>query len=132
MDVNVRCLGGKKFEMTARGHRVVTDQPAENGGSDSAMSPPELFLSAIGACAAFYAAEYLQARGLGEDVEIHVSGEKGDKPVRIVSVKVDVLARGLSDRHREGVLRAVNLCLLKNTLNVPPRIEVAVEDMAAV
>ena len=51
MEVSVRYAGGKKFEMTARGHRVVTDQPLDNHGDDSAMSPPELFLSAVGACA---------------------------------------------------------------------------------
>lgn len=125
MEVSVRYAGGKKFEMTARGHRVETDQPVENHGADSAMSPPELFLSAIGACAAHYATEYLQARSLSADqLEIRVSGEKGDKPVRIVSLAVKVIVPGLSDRYQEGIVRAVNFCLLKNTLLTPPEIQV--------
>ncbi len=127
MDVRVRYLGGKKFEMTARGHRVLSDQPLDNNGADSAMTPPELFLSAVGACAAYYAAEYLNARALpAEELDIRISGEKGDKPVRIVSLSVEVVVPGLSERHRDGVLKAVNFCLLKHTLQVPPQIDVRV------
>jgi len=125
MDVSVRYFGGKRFEIAARGHRILTDQPVENQGEDSAMTPPELFLSAVGACAGHYAAEYLQARGLDAGkLEIHVSGEKGDRPVRIVSLDIDVIVPCLADRYREGLLRAVNLCLIKNTLLAPPAIEV--------
>ena len=127
MDIKVRCLGGKKFEMTTRGHQVLSDQPLDNGGADSAMTPPELFLSSLGACAAYYAAEYLRARSLPSDgLEIHVSGEKGDKPVRIVSVRFEVLAPGLNERHRDGILRAVDACFLKHTLNKPPVMEVKI------
>jgi putative redox protein len=133
MDVNVRCLGGKKFEMSARGHRILSDQPLDNDGTDSAMTPPEIFLSALGACAAYYAAEYLRARALPLDrLEIRISGEKGDKPVRITSLSVEVIAPDLTERHREGILRAVNLCLLKNTLHVPPEIKVRVMEASQV
>jgi putative redox protein len=127
MDVRVRYLGGKKFEMTARNHHVASDQPLDNDGADSAMTPPELFLSSLGACAAYYAEEYLRARGLPhEELEIRVSAEKGDRPARITSMQVDVLAPGLNQRHRDGVLRAVDACLIKNTLVVPPHIETRV------
>jgi uncharacterized OsmC-like protein len=137
MDIKVRFLGGKKFEMTTRGHQVLSDQPLDNDGDDSAMTPPELFLSALGACAAYYAAEYLRARSLpDEGLEIHVAGEKGDKPVRIVSMRIEVIAPGLTQRHRDGILRAVDACLLKHTLNKPPVVEVTVvagvPDLAAV
>ena len=127
MNIKVRCLGSKKFEMTARGHKVLSDQPADNGGADSAMSPPELFLSSLGACAAYYASEYLRARALPEDgLEIHVSGEKGDKPARIVSLRFEVIAPGLTQRHRDGLMRAVDACFLKQTLNKPPQMDVEV------
>ena len=51
---------------------------------------------------------------------------KGDRPVRIVSLQIDVIAPGLTQRHRDGILRAVDSCLLKNTLRVPPDINVQV------
>jgi uncharacterized OsmC-like protein len=127
MEIKARCLGGKKFAMTARGHQVLSDQPVNNDGCDSEMTPPELFLSALGACAAYYAAEYLRARALPDDgLEIRVSGEKGDTPARIVSLRFEVIAPGLNQRHRDGLLRTVDACLLKHTLNKPPYMEVNV------
>src|SRR5690348_17232226 len=127
MNIKVRCLGGKTFEMTTRGHQVLSDQPVDNGGADSAMTPPELFLSSLGACAAYYAAEYLRARALPDDeLEIHVMGEKGDNPARIVSLRFEVIVPGLNQRHRDGILRAVDACFLKHTLNKPPVMEVKV------
>jgi putative redox protein len=127
MNVQVRCLGGKKFEMTAGSHKVLSDQPFENDGTDSAMTPPELFLSALGACSAYYAEEYLRARGLpDEELEIRIAAEKGGRPARIVSLRIDVIAPGLTQRHRDGLLRAVDACLLTNTLHTPPHIDVHV------
>ena len=127
MHIRVRYLGGTKFEMTARNHHVASDQPLDNDGADSAMTPPELFLSSLGACAAYYAEEYLRARGLPNDeLEIRVSAEKGDRPARLASLQIDVIAPGLTQRHRDGVLRAVDACLIKNTLAVPPHIETRV------
>ena len=127
MNVKVRCLGGKKFEMTARAHKVLSDQPFDNDGTDSAMTPPELFLSSLGACAAYYAEEYLRVRGLpDEDLEIRISALKGAKPARIASIQIDVIAPGLTQRHRDGLLRAVDACLITNTLHTPPHMDVRV------
>ncbi len=133
MEVKVRHLGGKKFEMTARGHQVLADQPLEQDDTDEAMTPPELFLSALGSCAAYYAEEYLRARALPDDgLEIQLSAAKGDKPARITNLRIEVIAPGLTQRHRDGILRAVDACLLKNTLNKPPEIEVHVVSSSVV
>jgi putative redox protein len=133
MEIKVRCLGGPKFEMTARHHRATVDQPLENDGTDTAMTPPELFLSALGACAAYYAEEYLRARALPDDgLELHLSASKGDRPARITHLRIEVVAPGLTQRHRSGLLRAVDACLLKNTLNHPPEVEVKVVSTASV
>ncbi len=133
MFVTARNVGGKKFEMVARGHKVFVDQPANNEGTDSAMTPPELFISAVAACAAYYAEEYLRVRGLPDDgMEIRVSAEKGDKPARITEIHIEVLAAGLNQRHRDGILRAVDACLLKHTLHKVPQITTHVASSAAV
>ena len=60
MEVIIHHLGNVRFEATARGHRVLCDQPFENHGSDAGMTPPELLLSSLGTCAGYYAAEYLR------------------------------------------------------------------------
>ena len=133
IEVKVRSLGPKKFEIAARQHRVVTDEPFDSDGTDDGMTPPELFLSALGGCAAYCAEEYLRARALpDEGLEIRISGSKGDRPVRITHLRIEVVAPGLTQRHRKGILRAVDACLLKNTLNKPPEMEVKVVSAAEV
>lgn len=41
---------GYKVVSEARGHVTVSDEPAEHGGTDEAMSPTELLLSALTNC----------------------------------------------------------------------------------
>ena len=128
MELKIRYLGGKKFEATARGHQVLVDQPLDDDGKDSAMTPPELFLSSLGSCAAYYATEYLKTRQIpAEGLEIRISALKGEKPARIVSIQLDVIAAGLEPRHRDGVLRAVEACLLKRTIDNAPTFDLRVE-----
>ncbi len=133
MEISVEHLGDVRFAASARGHRVVCDQPVENGGTDAGMSPPEYLLVSLGTCAGYYAAQYLRARSLPtEGLKIRVSaGKSTDKPVRLSSFRIEVgLPHGLEERHRDGALRAVKSCLIHNTLLQPPAIEAVVETAA--
>jgi putative redox protein len=129
METTIRYLDGVRFEVTARGHRLVCDQPRENNGADAGMSPPELLLASLGACAGYYAAEYLRARGLPADgLTVRVTAEKAMKPARIASFRIDVEAPSAEDpRHKDGIFRAVHHCLIHNTLLNAPSIEIHVE-----
>jgi putative redox protein len=128
MEVFAEYLGGAKCEVTARGHRVICDQPLDNGGSDEGMSPPEFLLVSLATCAAYYAVQYLRARNLPtQDVKVRVDAEKAKQPARLGSFRIEVMAPGLDEHHQDGVLRAVKACLIHNTLLGMPRIEVLVD-----
>ena len=127
MKVSAQYLGASRFEVAARGHRVICDQPLDNGGSDEGMSPPEFLLASLATCAAYYAAQYLKARNLRTvDLKVTVSAEKALQPARLASFRIDVTAPGLDMRHQAGILRAVKACLIHNTLLAGPTIEVEV------
>jgi putative redox protein len=127
MEVTAQYLAGSKFQVTARGHRAICDQPVDNGGSDEGMSPPEFLLASLATCAAYYAAQYLKTRGLPtEDLGVRVTAEKALKPARLASFKIEVSGPVLEERHQEGMLRAVKACLIHNTLLSEPSIEIAV------
>lgn len=127
MQINVNDLGGAKFEATARGHRVICDQPPTNGGADSGMTPPEFLLVSLGTCVAYYAAEYLKARSLpGEGLEVSVTAEKARHPGRLASFRIEVTVPALEAQHEAGVLRAVKACMIHNTLLNAPAIEAVV------
>jgi uncharacterized OsmC-like protein len=126
MELSTRYLGRSKFEVIARGHRVICDQPLDNGGDDAGMTPPELLLASLATCAGYYAMEYLKARGLsGEGLEVHVRAEKAKQPARLGSFAIDVMAPGLEERHEAPMLRAVKSCLIHNTLMSAPGIQIA-------
>jgi uncharacterized OsmC-like protein len=123
MEILVRHLEGVKFEAETRGHRVVSDQPAGSGG-DTGMTPPELLLASLGTCAGFYAAQYLRNHHLSQQgLEVTVSAEKAAAPARLGAFRIAVTTPGLALEHEAGLLRAVNACLIKNTLAQPPSIE---------
>ena len=127
MEVWAQYLGDSKFEVAARGHRVICDQPLDNGGSDEGMSPPELLLASLATCAAYYATQYLKTRKLcAEDLKVKVSAEKAAQPARLASFQIEVTAPGLDERRQAGISRAVEACLIHNTLLGGPSIEVAV------
>jgi putative redox protein len=127
MEVNVRHLDRVKFEVFARGHRLVCDQPRENGGADEGMSPPEFLLASLATCAGYYAVEYLKARSLSTaDLCIRVTAEKDQRPARFASFRIEVTAPGLDEHHQAGLLRAVKACLIHNTLKGIPEIETVI------
>ena len=127
MEVLAEYIDDSRFQIAARGHRVICDQPVDNGGSDAGMSPPEYLLASLATCAAYYAAQHLKARKLpGQDLKVRVSAEKATQPARLASFQIEVAVPGLDDHHQAGILRAVRSCLIHNTLLGGPSIEIAV------
>ena len=115
--VEILHQGGVRFEAQARGHRVICDQPPENGGSDSGMTPPEFLLVSLGTCAGFYAAQYLKTRSLPPDgLKVRVTAEKTGKPVRLDQFQIEVTVADLDPHHMDGISRAVKSCLIHHTL----------------
>jgi uncharacterized OsmC-like protein len=128
MEVTVNYLGSVQFEIKARQHTIVSDQPQENGGFDEGMTPPEFLLAALGSCAAYYAVEYLKARKLdAAGVTVKVNAEKAKNPARMDNfvIQVDIPAE-LTEDQKQGVVRAVNKCLVHNTLLHSPQISTQV------
>ncbi len=125
MEVTAKIIGDVRFEVQARGHRVICDQPADNGGADAGMTPQEFLLASLATCAAYYVAQYLKVRQLpAGDLRVRASAEKAQQPARLSSFRIEVRAPGLHERHQAGVLRAAKACLIHNTLLGLPTIDV--------
>jgi uncharacterized OsmC-like protein len=132
MEVSVEHLGGVQFEIKARQHTIVCDQPSENGGYDEGMTPPELLLASLGSCAGFYAAMYLKKRKLStEGTRVRVTAEKVKAPPRLEDFRIAVeVNTEFSDDHKRGIEEAVHQCLIHNTLLNPPKISLEVQSVA--
>ena len=136
MEVTIKQINGFQFKVQARSHSVICDQPTENGGEDGGMTPPEFMLSSLGACAEFYAVQYLRTRKLDDHgVEVCVRAEKLLQPARLGDFRIQVKCPAvLSLEQTEGLRRSVHHCLIHNTLLSVPKVEIelAVGEPAAV
>lgn len=112
-------------------HELVFDQPKSvPGGEDRGPSPLDLMAVSVAACAHYFAAAFLHARGLStETLSVEVEFEKERVPVsRIGHLMLKVhLPAGLSDRQLAGVERAIKSCPAYGTLLQPPRVEVSID-----
>ncbi len=126
MEVKVSHLSQVKFSIQSRSHTILCDQPQENGGEDTAMTPPELMLASLGSCAAFYAVQYLKTRHLAETgIEVRVTAEKLKQPARLGNFDIHVTCPvALSQEQTEGLMRSVHACLIHNTLMSPPQVHI--------
>jgi len=129
MEVRVEHLGGVQFEIKARQHTIVCDQPGENGGYDEGMTPPELLLASLGSCAGFYAAMYLKKHKLAaEGTIVRVTAEKLKDPARVDNFRIEVeVPADFDEKHREGIEHSIHHCLIHNTLLHPPQITLEVK-----
>jgi putative redox protein len=134
MEVRIEHLGGVQFEIKARQHKIACDQPAENGGFDEGMTPPELLLASLGSCAGFYAAQYLKKYKLAtEGTRVRVTADKVKNPARMDNFRIEVeIPSAFSEQHRNGIEEAIHQCLIHNTLLHPPKIALEVRTAVVV
>jgi len=137
MEVSIEHLGAVQFEVKARNHVLVSDQPEEVGGHNEGMTPPELLLASLGSCAAYYAVDYLKRKNLIVDgTRVRVTADKikpmmrpGQPPTgaRVDNFQIEVeVPRELSDEQHQGLENAVHNCLVHNTLLTAPKIALAI------
>ena len=128
MEILVEHLGAVQFEIRARQHIMICDQPPENNGHDEGMTPPELLLASLGSCAAYYAVDYLRRnRILPDGVTTRVRAEKLKAPFRLGNFRIEVNVPGdIAPEHIKGLEDAVHRCLIHNTLLNPPTISLVI------
>lgn len=118
--------GGKRVDAEYGGFTIRTDQPPKSGGEGSAPPPFDLFLASIATCAGIYVKGYCDARGLSTDgLGLEMAIEHDHAAHRVGRLVLDIaLPEGFPERHREGVIRAAELCAVKKHILQPPDFEI--------
>ncbi|MHB1416300.1 MAG: OsmC family protein [Chloroflexota bacterium] len=126
MDMEATFPGGKKVAVHYRGLSVVTDQPRQVGGDDTALSPTELFLASIVACAGYFVLAFCTQRNISlEGIKVTQSMEVDPRTHLVSRLIIDIrLPEGFPEHYRPAVIRAVDQCTVKRHLQNPPAIEV--------
>ena len=122
----VRFPGGKRVDAEYDGFTIRTDQPAQGGGEGSAPQPFDLFLASIATCAGIYVKGYCDSRGIAtEGLGLEMQIEREPEKHRVVRLLLEIrFPAGFPEKHREGVVRAAELCAVKKHILNPPTFEI--------
>ena len=104
--------------IAVREWKLVGDEPAELGGTDTGPNPFEYLLSALGCCTSMTLAMYAKRKAWPlEAVEVHLRHERvvGQSPVDRIT-RVVKLEGALDDEQRERLLEIANKCPVHQTL----------------
>lgn len=126
-EVTVRHLDRDRFEINVRDHTVIVDQPAADGGMDTAPTPTELFIASLASCIGFYARRYLARHDLPtEGLAVRADYELESRPARVGAITVEIqLPDGVPAVRRKALLAVASHCTVHNTLIQPPVVNVA-------
>jgi len=124
--MNITFPGGVAVNTEFKGFTTATDQPEVNGGSNSAPSPFDLFLSSLGACAGFYALRFCQQREIDTtNMKLTLDIGRNTETKRLETVKIAIhLPAGFPEKYRQSIIRATDQCAVKKAIDDPPTFSV--------
>lgn len=132
LEISLQYNGRARFVAEAREHRIVLDQPANDGATDEGMTPAELLLTSLGGCVGQYVAQYLRLRKLpAEGLTIRVTAEPDPQPLRLRDFTVTILAPGLTDRQLRALERTFPAGLVQNAIRFENTVRVTAQPAGA-
>lgn len=130
--MTVTWLHGSQLAVEAGRHRLLVDQPEEEGGSDTGMTPVELLLASLGSCIGYFAARFCQRHHLPADgLQVTMAWEYEEKPHRVGSMTAHVhlpqsVAAALEPEMRARMQKVLEGCTVHNSIAITPRIDVTI------
>lgn len=117
---------GVQFAVAARKHRLLVDQPAEEGGQDAGITPMEMFAASLGTCIGHFIVRFCQRHGISTGgLNIRMGWAYAERPHRVGKIKAEVrLPVNLGEAMRERLLRVAEGCTVHHSLMVSPKVSI--------
>ena len=135
MPLTVVHHSGSRFDITAGDHTVITDQPVEDGGADTGMSPVELFVGSLASCVAYFVGRFCARHGIPrEGLMVEAEWEMAEKPHRVRRITLAIqLPHAVTAEQRERLLKVALGCTVHQSIAMPAQvvIELTPESQAA-
>lgn len=126
MELRVFLEGGKKVATEIGSHRIHTDQPLKQGGTDTAPAPYDLFLASIGTCVGFYVQTFCQKRDLdtsGIEIKLNTVRSPGSKITDGFEIDL-ILPPSVPEELHGALVRTAEQCAVKKTIACNPEFKV--------
>jgi len=128
MNLSVSYHGGTRYDIVAGRHRIVTDQPVEDGGQDAGVSPVELFVGSVASCVAYFVGRFCMRHGISQE-GLHVDAEwdMAENPHRVGRISLSIhLSHSLSPELKDRLLKVAHGCTVHHSLAIAPVIGIAI------
>ncbi len=114
--------GGKIVTANHHGHIIKTDQPLENGGSNTAPAPFDLYLASIGTCAGIYIKSFCDNRKIpAEKIRIIQQIEYNKETHLPENITLDIkLPSDFPEKYKDSLINVASLCAVKKSIANPP------------
>jgi ribosomal protein S12 methylthiotransferase accessory factor len=124
-EIVVTFPGRRRVDAQVGRHLVRTDQPVDNGGEDTAPSPFQLFLAAVGTCAGIFVQGFCAKREIPYEGIRIVERPKHDEAGTLVAVDLDIeVPAGFPEKYREALVRVADQCSVKRAIQAQPAFQV--------
>jgi putative redox protein len=126
MQVTVQHVDGMRFLATEGSHAVVVDAAPEHGGGGTAMSAPQLFVAALGACILEFVVNSCRLREVPiERLSVTVECEEVLGPRRVGALSAAItLDPEPPEEVKRRVVGVARHATLTNTLARPPEVDI--------
>lgn len=124
MNLTVQHVERMRFLATAGSHSVVLDAAPEDGGEGTAMSAPQLFAAALGACVLEFVANSCRLRNTPvERLRVEVEYEEVPSPRRVGTLRMEIhIQPEPPDDVKRRLLSVARHATLVHTLAHPPEV----------
>ncbi len=131
MQVNVKFLDNLRLEASFDDFKITTDQPIRYKGDGTAPSPFDYFLASSALCAAYFVKVYCVARDIPtEDIKVSQNNiiDPENRYNQIFDIQIELPA-SISEKDREGILRAMDRCTVKKVIQNAPEFKINPKDV---
>ena len=126
--IDISFPGGKRIDAKVGDFTIHTDQSEKYGGNGSAPEPFDLFLASIATCSGIYAWNFCLSRKLStEGLGLKMECLRDEQKKRFTEIKLRLsLPDGFPEKYRSGIVRAMDLCAVKQHIHEPPDISIEI------
>jgi uncharacterized OsmC-like protein len=124
--INVQHVDGLRFLATAEGRAIVADASLEDGGGGTALSAPQMFAAAVGACVLEFVANSCRLREIEfERLNLEMTCEEMERPRRIGAMDAVIHMEPLPPEDvRRRLMGVARHATLISTLVKPPEVHI--------
>jgi putative redox protein len=124
--MEISWIKGVQLAVDVRSHRILTDQPLEDGGTDEGMTPVEMLVASLGSCIGYFAVQFCRRHKMETaGLRVAMDWSYSEQPHRIGSMAAHVhLPVRLDSTMRDRLQKVLDGCTVHNSIQITPKIEV--------